>query len=638
MAKVATSATLSPKILARALLDKNTPRYANEDKWGHYSYEDVIYPQARFAFPQYNRLYPTNEEFTKYFARDVYRKDPKLLEIINPKEGGEETITQAEQPAQEIVQQPTAATVSEGAKEAVGAGVGTQAGIRLPPLSTQVTSVPFELSESGKILAEKQAEEKQTPIPQPFIKAFETPQVPYALTNIAKNAGSSGGIFIKRFGNRLASSLSGFLGGIGKSTGSMLGGLGGGGGKILGGIAGGGGRLGGFGLRGIDAAISFSNQLSTTSLIKGPSKKIVLIFVGAFLLLAFGIGLFGAITQPGQQQPPPGTQIGLDYTLPLRDPSILPLDIKSQVLANFSGAKLEYWDDPIIRRSIEAGWNPALVIALWIEETGASHTTLIANGGSEIPVSGKVSKGHLGCAPSEDQTIDESLDCLFKNFDRFSNDQFPQFMAAYSGGPASNPFANNPNFPKNLKDWYVRLVPSGPGAIVPITPTPPPPISGVASCPVVGGRISTPSYQANPKRGHCGTDYSYTCNCGTSGRRAKAIDVPTNGQDVVLPKINGQDVQWTMVIAPYTVDSGEGGGVGYTFKATLGSDIWYLDILHLQPSTLRMGENYVSGTPVAKTVISHVHMTIGKNLSSSPVAGTSTDCDSGWIPSDFMCQ
>lgn len=651
MAKVASFVTLSNKVLAKALLDKNTPRYANEDKWGPYSYEDVIYPQARFAFPEYNRLYPTNEEFTKYFARDVYRKDSKLLEIINPKEGGEEGPATKEDVLETI---PENIGATEGVKEAAGPSEISTPSVRgLPPsLGQQKPNTP---AEGGETLAEKQAGEvaakawkeseptqKQTPIPQSFIKAFETPQVPYALTNVAKNAGSSGGIFIKRFGNRLGSSIFGLFGGIGKSGGSILGGFAGGGGRMLGGIAGAGGRLGGLGLRGIDTAVSISNQISTSSLIKGPSKKIWLLLLGGSVLISLGIGLFGAVTQPGQQ-PPPSTQIGLDYTLPLRDPSILPLDIKSQVLANFSGAKLDYWDDPIIRRSIEASWNPALVIALWIEETGASHTTLIANGGSEIPVNGRVSKGHLGCAPSEDQTIDESLDCLFRNFDRFSNDQFPQFMATYSGGPASNPFANNPNFPKNLKDWYVRLVPSGPGAIVPITPTPPPPISGVASCPVIGGTISTPSYAggriSGRNNGHCDPlSYGYTCNCGTSGRRAKAIDVPTNGQDVVLPKINGQDVLWTMVIAPYTVDSGEGGGVGYTFKATLGSDTWYLDALHLQPSTLRMRENYISGTPIAKTAISHVHMTIGKNLSSSPEAGSSTDCDSGWIPSDFMCQ
>ena len=623
MAKVASFVTLSNKVLAKALLDKNTPRYANEDRWGPYSYEDVIYPQARLAFPKYNQLYPTNEEFTKYFTRDIYRKDASLLEIINPKEPTTEDQSSAEQPSQEMVPEP--------AKDVAGAGMGAQPGVKLPPfLTTHRPSVPVK---EEKILAEK-----QTPIPQPFIKAFETPQVPYAVTNLAKNAGSSGGIFIKKFGTRLGRGLSGFLGGIGGGMGKMLGGVGGGGGKILGGIAGGGGRLGGLGLRGIDAAASIGSQLSTGNLFKLPSGKILLLFLGGFLLLAFGVGFFGAVT-PGQQ-PITGAPPGLDYTLPLRDPSIRPLDIRDQIRAAFPKAKLEYWD-LIIQRSIGATWNPALVLALWIEETGASERTKIENGGGGVPNSrGEFSRGHLGCAPLEDQTIDESLNCLFKfgTANNFTNSQFPQFMAKYSSGPPENPFANNPDFPKNLKYWYVRLVPSGPGAIVPITPTPPPPISGVASCPVVGGHISTPSYQANPKRGHCGTDYSYTCKCGTSGRRAKAIDVPTNGQDVVLPKINGQDVLWTMVTAPYTVDSGEGGGVGYTFKATLGSDTWYLDALHLQPSILRIGENYTSGTPIAKTVISHVHMTIGRNLSASPVAGTETDCDAGWLPSDFMCQ
>lgn len=171
------------------------------------------------------------------------------------------------------------------------------------------------------------------------------------------------------------------------------------------------------------------------------------------------------------------------------------------------------------------------------------------------------------------------------------------------------------------------------------------PGTGVASCPVPGGIISTPSYQAGQlsgkKNGHCDGGYAYTCKCDTTGRRAKAIDVSTNGKNVVLPTINGQSVNWTLITGPYDVSGGEGGGVGYTFQAISGTDIWYLDMLHLNLSDLKPilsgGISYPSGTAVATTFIDHVHMTIGKNLSKPPVAASDTDCDQNWLPSDFMC-
>lgn len=162
--------------------------------------------------------------------------------------------------------------------------------------------------------------------------------------------------------------------------------------------------------------------------------------------------------------------------------------------------------------------------------------------------------------------------------------------------------------------------------------------AAIASCPVAGGTISTPSFDADPARGHCGGGYAYSCNCGTSGRRAKAIDVLTRGQNAVLPQINNQSVDWRLVVGPYSVDSNEGGGFGYTFQATRGNDKWYLDMLHLNRTNLTTGVDYSSGTAVANSAITHVHMTIGKNLSNSPVAGTATDCDPNWLPSDFMCK
>lgn len=169
-------------------------------------------------------------------------------------------------------------------------------------------------------------------------------------------------------------------------------------------------------------------------------------------------------------------------------------------------------------------------------------------------------------------------------------------------------------------------------------PTEAAPVQAVASCPVPGGRISTSSYNADSIRGHCGSSYGLACRCGTAGRRAKAIDIPTNGKSVALPEIAGQQVKWRLIVGPYPVDSGEGGGLGYTFAADIGIDKWFLDMLHLNRTSLVFGVDYPSGTVVATTAADHVHTTIGKNLSQTPVAGTETDCDPNWLPSDFMCQ
>lgn len=271
------------------------------------------------------------------------------------------------------------------------------------------------------------------------------------IAGAAKSGLETANPFLGRMGNRLLSGLEGI---------AKPGGIGGGAGGSRSVFS----RFGRGGLGG-----TFS-QGGGKSIVSSGARKWALGF-GVFFLI-FGLVFFSGIngTTPTGEAAPPGTS-SLDYTLPLKDASIQPLDIKDQVKAAFPGAKLEYWDK-VIQRSKDADFNPALALALWIEETGASQTTLIKNGGSEIPVNGNLSKGHLGCAPWEDQTIDESLTCLFKFASNYTNDQFAQFMAAYSGGPADNPFSNNPYFPANIKTWYSKLVPSGAGALTAVVINP----------------------------------------------------------------------------------------------------------------------------------------------------------------------
>lgn len=161
----------------------------------------------------------------------------------------------------------------------------------------------------------------------------------------------------------------------------------------------------------------------------------------------------------------------LDYFIPFRDSTIKPKSNAKQLILNsWPNCQIQYFD-LIISESVAHQWNPAFVLALWVEETGASTRTKKENGGSGISAfpNGPLARGHLGCAPSKDQTIEESLQCLFKNFSNFTNEQFAQFMARYSGGPPEDPFANNPNFPKNIRYWYSILASAN---LVLLTPTP----------------------------------------------------------------------------------------------------------------------------------------------------------------------
>lgn len=374
---------------------------------------------------------------------------------------------------------------------------------------------------------------KTTGISKPY--ASPPPQPPSAptrfnfpaLKNFGARIGSPAGIFFKKSSTRVAGGLGQMAGGMGRAiVGPGVTGLYKVGGKML--------------VGGVNVSENLFRQVGGGGFSgrgffgKNTGRKFILLALGSFLI--FGIVFASISGGPTPGGITPVTNNGLDYTLPLRDSSIQPLDIKNQVKAAFPGAKLEYWDDPMIKRSKEAGWNPALVLALWIEESGASHTTLIKNGGSEIPVNGQLTKGHLGCAPLEDQTINESLDCLFKNFKDYTNDQFGQFMARYSGGPADAPFSNNPNFTTNFKKWYSLLVPSGAGALQPVVPSGQSPGKEFAlSCPIANEN-NTCSHFDDPRDScHCNpSQYLSMAACRADASLNYGIDVGTKASKAAL--------------------------------------------------------------------------------------------------------
>lgn len=140
----------------------------------------------------------------------------------------------------------------------------------------------------------------------------------------------------------------------------------------------------------------------------------------------------------------PGT---LDYTIDYKNPNIsisnlTKTNVIQSVKSSWSGSKIEENWDLVSTAAISHGWNPAFVIALWIEESGASG----------------VDAWDLGCLGGNKNNIQSQLDCLFDQTVTYSNGPFDQFMCMYSEGkPAPCTFSTNPNFTRNLKYWYDRL-------------------------------------------------------------------------------------------------------------------------------------------------------------------------------------
>ncbi|NIO07243.1 MAG: hypothetical protein GTO40_04305, partial [Deltaproteobacteria bacterium] len=150
----------------------------------------------------------------------------------------------------------------------------------------------------------------------------------------------------------------------------------------------------------------------------------------------------GTRRPPGQTAPLPPTT--LDYTIDYRNPDITTSEkAKAEAIAialnSWPNTKLESHWDYVYDRAVAEGWNPAFVIALWIEESGASH----------------LDTWDVGCTGAPKSDLAAQLDCLFAR--PYANTEFEEFMCTYSEGHYPCVFAINPNFPGNLKHWYDRL-------------------------------------------------------------------------------------------------------------------------------------------------------------------------------------
>lgn len=146
------------------------------------------------------------------------------------------------------------------------------------------------------------------------------------------------------------------------------------------------------------------------------------------------------------------------YFIPFRDSSVSVADpeaAKKFILNSWPNAQIGNWNT-IVNQSVTNGWNPAFILTLWIEESGAQG----ASGGYSAA---------LGCDITHTKysgtDINQQLTCLFNN----SPDNFADFMCKWGGDkyPAPCKFdVTNPNFLGGVSGIYSKLVPSGYGALV----------------------------------------------------------------------------------------------------------------------------------------------------------------------------
>lgn len=512
--------------------------------------------------PSKRRFFLAEAEFTLQQQEEFTRvlEKPIVVETVGEQPGEQQAGVQEQPPVGE-----PSSTMAEGMSlPGIGGGAGAASTPRrvihvvqqakppgasetVPGLKTtpetglDYEGKPYEMD--AEYAARKEAETAKTSQSTADAKTgskFQAPKIPEGVTRAGKSMFSKMGTFFrnnispKLLARGATSIIGGFLGkGIAGNPGMLAGaGLGaiapdalksGWLGNKLGSIGRGGlnfiPNLSGGGIRSRFAKI----PKPSASFLKG--GRLAALGFGIFFFMAFGLALFGGpssggATPTGSTTPPPvssTSSFGLDYTLPLRDPSIAPLDIKDQVKAAFPNALIGNWDI-IVEKSIAAGWNPALLLALWIEESGAQGAPIYDD--------------PLGCQPGVPTTdINISLNCVFNSYAAYTNNQFIEFMTRYGGGTPGQSLAGNANFPKFpdvVKSWYIRLVPSGSGAITPI-------LAEAIGCPTVG-TITNPYGYNIPNQ----PDISYyQCDLDLSGCHS-GIDIENGRGTSVSAVFDGE--------------------------------------------------------------------------------------------------
>src|SRR3989344_5407811 len=151
---------------------------------------------------------------------------------------------------------------------------------------------------------------------------------------------------------------------------------------------------------------------------------------------------------------------GLNYTIPYNNPDAVRLtpETKNKIIEmvknSWPNTKIaEQWDI-VASTSYASGINPAFAIALWIEESGASHYN-----------------NHFSCPPSESD-FQKSFNCFINTTNNIQPPDWARWVRNYCGTPENQPICKNDsngNFIDGLESWYKKIVPPGsPGAATPL--------------------------------------------------------------------------------------------------------------------------------------------------------------------------
>ncbi len=761
MVKVATKLTLSIIDLTRALVAKKTPGYANADKWGIYSYEDVIYPQARLAFPTYNKLYDSNAEFTNYFVRDLNKKDSQLVKIIGEKNVEKILIgvseTEGEVYGEAVPEQTAGAAaldqgVSGESPSTMAGGIPFGGGISgTAPARRIIRIIPHaqEAAKSDLVVANKSGVVREAGDPSKLVKTTRSGAIiepgqrstlvtanssgvvreaPPSKIFIANKSGVVTGVrnikspsWLKTFGSNAQIFAKKNLGRIGSGLGEMLGGIGRGiGGPALNGLYNLSGKAGGGVLSTVGRLPGFSGpKPGGFSLSKGLGAGRQVALVSLAFILLFGFITFSAVSQsPTSTEASPQTPgfIGTLAPPPSPDYQILHDDILKQFGVDFDLQNPFPYD--YLTYAWEKLWNVSntkflelvrgadknKIITVKREDKGFNEQrgclSIIMSGISSVdqkpyPKSlfqvvfiHELTHVIQSCNPNAVNFT--ALDAALKQeggISTFSqdptkcisgvtqlNEDFAETLAYYlnqewgeqsyfSTCPPKD--STNPIL-RGDKPLHQQFVASllGVTALIPQTIQ-----SGNLpkfSCPVIGdGESWYGSFQADPKDGHCGSNYNQRLKtsdpnyvaCSGDSRRGKSMDRKTggaNGDNIVLPMIDNKIVEWQLInqfdlsandcfaeeiINPDGLNGGC--GKGYVFQTPpvakqVNGQNWILHLLHMGPTSFNLNQIYTSGETVGKTEAIHVHISLGQNISNSL-----SQTEPGWKSVDTelkLCQ
>ncbi len=542
------------------------------------------------------------------FQGDKFKDDNALLKYLSDPNNrkfllGNFTQAQQVELSKVLAEKPAAAEVAGG--QPSGEATSTEQGVSAQTPAGTATGMPGlpsipSVSSSGQRIyrvpptPEPPKAETPQPASQRFnIRSFKTP-------NFVKNFSSNTQIFAKNNLGKIAGGFGNMLKRAGRGFGSPL-------------LNGAYNALGGIGTGGLRAFGRISNiprprlgGITNSSLKSSGSKKLLWgLALGIFFFVFVG-GIIGGITgntPSGEAAPVSSTGVnGVDYTLPLRNPSISVQDIREQIKQIWPNAQIDNWQ-LIIDQAKLHNWNPAVLLTLWIEESGAQ---------------GVSASDPLGCDVRKPTTdIQISLGCFFNSFDnKFTNDQFPQFLLTYSSPGDPIPFKTNPNFPDNFKYWYSKLVPTGIGATTAITSSTsytPNGGAGIVSCPLNG--VATITLGSKDAGGHCTPQYQAQeapCLPGDPTGRTTAIDVQSSDKAVFLPTLGSQSADWTVDTTGTIIDGGINVGQDLAATASYNGRSYRIRFVHLDLTKLTVGNHYPSGTFVGyyRTAQNHVHVTL----------------------------